>query len=235
VAKTFPRLVRKDGLMDPRELLAIGHEAAYRAARIYDEALNPDFVAFASYYVSGAMLDALDDLLFQERVKRASFKAAGNLCASQTGDGYDVMKHDEHEARRRFRAFMNGVLVASLAAALEEAEQCLDEAEVDVRRDYEHALRILRKGLGQLPKRDRTLLERMFRDGMDLKTAAEAIGMPYGTARARRKRSLEVLHELLVDEGILRAPRPLVVPHTDDVFVARGPPPENDTGRGEKR
>lgn len=229
IARKFPRVVHKNGLMTMGDLVGIGHQALYRAARAYREGVNPNFPAFALYYVHGAMLDALDDLVFEERVKRAAAKAKDNHCAYQGGDDYDVMKHDGDEARRRYRAFANGVLAATFAAAIEEAEKRLDLAELLERRDYERALVTMRAALARLEEKDRQLLALLYKDLMTLVDAGEALGIPYGTVRAHHSRALKVMHDLLADQGIARAPRPLMVPHIGDLLEARAPPPQNDT------
>ena len=235
IARKFPRVVHKNGVMTLGDLVGIGHQALYRAARAYAEGVNPSFPAFASFYVHGAMIDALDDLLFEERVKQAAAKATDNHCAYQGGDDYNVMKHDGDEARRRYRAFANGVLAATFAAAVEEAEKRFDIAELLERRDYERALVTLRAALARLEEKDRRLLTLVYRDLINLGEAGKALGIPYGTVRARHSRALKVLHELLAGQGIARAPRPLVVPHLGEVLEARAPPPQNDTGPGETR
>jgi RNA polymerase sigma factor (sigma-70 family) len=232
LARKFPRLIREDGLMSVGDLVAVGQDALYRAARVFDEKENPEFEAFARYSVRGAMLDAIDDLLFEERVKRAAAKAEDNHCAHHNGDDYNVMKHDENEARRRYRAFANGVLAASFSAALAEAQRGHDEAELSERREYEQALVALQAALGRLSQVDREMLTLMCRDLMTLKAAANALGVPYGTARARYARALKLLHDFLVEQGFTRAPQPLVV--TGSVFEARAPEPQNDTTDAEE-
>jgi RNA polymerase sigma factor (sigma-70 family) len=210
LARKFPRLIREDGLMSVGDLIALGHSALYPAARVFDEKENPEFRAFARYYVRGAMLDALDNLLFEERVKQAALRAADNHCAYHGGDDYNVMKHDENEARRRFRAFANGVVVATFSAAIDEAERRRDEAVFSERHEYEHALFALRGALGRLSQVDQQMMALLWRDLMTLKAAANALGIPYGTARARHARALKLLHEFLVEQGITRVPQPFV-------------------------
>jgi len=230
-AGKFPRLVRNDGLLGFDDLLQLGELALLRAARAYRADENPEFSAFARYYVRGAMLDAIDDLLFEERVKRAALKAEDNYCAFFRDNDYNVMKHDAAEAQRRYRAFANGLLAATFAAAVEAAQHSADTAELAVQREYDHALAILRRGLAHLPSKDQQMLALMYRDLLDLKTASKRLGIPYSTARARHARALTVLHELLIGSGIERAPRPLVVSHTSDLLEARAPPSQNDTDR----
>ena len=231
VAKMFPRLIRDNGLFTMGDLLAIGHVAILRAARAYDEKKSNDFVAFARYVVRYRMLDAIQELLFQERVKRAAAKAEDSYGASFADHDYNVMKHDEAETRRRYRAFANGLFAAMFISSVEEAEQCLDAAEVDVRREYVSALDALRRALSCFTDADRRLLVLVYRDGMLLDEASVELGIGYSTARARHTRVLKVLLELLQAQGTLRAPRPLVVPDVGDVF-SPGALPQNDTGSG---
>jgi RNA polymerase sigma factor (sigma-70 family) len=233
LARKFPRVIREDGLMSVGDLIALGHGALYRAARVFDERENLEFNAFARYYVRGAVLNALDDLLFEERVKRAAARAADNHCAYHGADDYDVMKHDENEARRRFRAFANGVVVATLAAAVEEAQRGRDEAELTERIEYEHALVALRRGLGCLSHVDQQMMALIWRDLQTLKAAASALGFPYGTARARHARALKLLREVLVEQAITRVPRPFAAPG-GSLFDTGAPLAENDTTEAAK-
>ncbi len=236
VLNKFPLVVHDRGVMDLGDLHAIGQVALYRAARAYDDKLNPDFAAFARYYVRGAMLNAIDAVLFEDRVTRAVAIAEDNHLAYHRGDDYNVMKHDAAEARRRYRAFANGEVAATFIAALEEAEKHLDLAELDERREYEYAVATLRNALARLAQADQKLLAVAYRDLQNLKEAAESLGLPYGTARAHHARALRVLRELLGDAGISRVPRPLVVPDVAafDAGAARAPP-QNDTRPDENK
>jgi RNA polymerase sigma factor (sigma-70 family) len=234
IARKFPRHVRKNGLMSQGDFEAIGHQALYRAARVYHEDQNPEFSAFASCYVRGAMLDAIDDLHFHERMSHAAAGAEDNHGMSQTGGDYNVMKHDAAEAKRRYQAFANGVLAATFAATMAQAEQHLDEAEVAVRRDFEQARAILQSALARMEAENREMLALVYCDRMDLTKACALLGIPYGTARARHARALALLRDLLVEEDIKRAPRPLAVHTMGEVFGARAPP-QNDTGADEEQ
>ncbi len=217
-------------MMQFGDLYNIGYMALYRAARAYDEAKNPKFSAFARYYVRGAMLDALDDLRFQERVNRTGRVVVEQFCGMRRDRDYNVMNHDEGEARRRFRTFANGVLAATFTAALEEAQQHLDEAEPIERREYERALLVLRAALSRLVAAERKLLELMYGKMMRLKDAAQMLGVPEPTARARHSRALAMLHDELVKEGMDRKPRPLVAPYIGD-FLDPDAAAQNDTRR----
>ncbi len=227
LAKKFPRIVNDHGLMTIDDLCGIGQTALYRAARAYNKNENPEFAAFARYYVRGAMLNALDALLFEERVQWAAHRAEDNYLGYHAGDDYNVMKHDDAEARRRYRAFANGEV-----AALEEAQRHLDLAELDERREYEHAITALRAALTRLSEADQKLLALAYSELINLKEAAKALGIPYGTARAHHTRALKILHLLLVDAGITRVPQPLVVPDVA-ALDARAPPPQYDTTQAE--
>jgi RNA polymerase sigma factor (sigma-70 family) len=229
-AKQFPTIVHEHGVMTVADLQSIGMIALYRAARAFREEYNRDFAIYAKHIVRFAMLNAIDDLLFEDRVKRAGIQAENIFCGFYTDNTYNVMKHDAAEARRRYRAFANGELVAAFVAMVQEAQQRLDMAEVAERREYERAAVTLRAALARLTKPDQEMLALMYRDLMHLKKASETLGIPYGTARARHSRALKLLHDVLVEQGITRAPKPLVVPDVGDGLTARAPPPENDIG-----
>jgi RNA polymerase sigma factor (sigma-70 family) len=228
VAKTFPRLVHANGLLTREDLVAVGQEALLGAARAFNPKKSRDFVAFARHIVRYRMLDATQDLLFEERVKRAAERAEANYGAFFADDDYNVMKHDEAETLRRYRAFASGLFAATFTAAVEEAGQCLAEAEEDVRREYLSALDALRKAMSSFTEKDRALLLLVYRDGLLLDEAAARLLMGYSTAKAHHARVLKVLHDLLVAQGIKRAPRPLVVPDAGEVLRAAAA--HNDTG-----
>jgi RNA polymerase sigma factor (sigma-70 family) len=231
VAKKFRRFVRADGMMTPEDLVSIGWEALVQAARAYDEKYNREFVCFGRHIVRFRMLDAVGDLIFHGRLNRAASMAEDNYCAHQGGDDYNVMKHDGQEAKRRYRAFANGLFAATFMAAMEEAVQCLDESEGDDRREFEQSLEILRATLACFDEKDRQILALVYRDLVLLKDVSEQLGVPYSTVRARHTRVLKVLHELLTERGITHAPRPLVVPDAGDLFPG-GSGAQNDTGTG---
>jgi RNA polymerase sigma factor (sigma-70 family) len=231
VAKKFRRFVRADGMMTLEDLVSIGWEALVHAARAYEEKYNREFACFGRHIVRFRMLDAVGNLIFHGRLNRAASMAQDNFCAHQDGDDYNVMKHDGQEARRRYRAFASGLFAATFMAAMEEAAQCLDEAESDDRREFEQALEILRGALACFDEKDRQVLALVYRDLVLLKDVSEQLGVPYSTVRARHTRVLKVLHELLAEKGITHTPRPLVVPDAGDLFPG-APRPQNDADAG---
>lgn len=229
LAKRYSRFVHESGLMTVEDLISIGQEGLFEAARAYDPRQRQEFAPLARTIARFRMLDALHDLLFHERLDRAAAKAEDNYAAFYADNDYDVMKHDEEEAKRRYRAFARHLLAATFAASLEEAKRSLDALEGDLRGELAHAVKILNAAVGHLAAPDRDLLALVYRDHVLLKDAAARLGIPYGTVRARHARVLKVLHELLMAEGIRFAPRPLVAPDAGDVF-GTGATPENDTG-----
>src|ERR1700678_1796830 len=74
MAKKFRRIIHARGVMTVADLQSIGMIALYRAARTFREEYNRDFVNYAQHRVRFAMLDAIDDLLFDDRVKRAGIQ-----------------------------------------------------------------------------------------------------------------------------------------------------------------
>jgi RNA polymerase sigma factor (sigma-70 family) len=229
VARRFPRFV-----MEPEELYAVGTIELYAAARDFDEAYNHDFADYASRRVRCAMVKAVGADIFQERVKRAVDVATDQFWAYLTDRTYDASRHDEDEARRRFRAVANGMLGAAFMAAVEEAHRGSPESETADQEEYELALRVLRSGLPKLPEPEQRLLVLLYRDLHTQLEASAILSIPYSTLRARHGRALEALRKALLAQGFARAPRPRVLHDAGTVLGAavataandRGPPDE---------
>src|SRR5262249_1439871 len=89
LARKFPRLVHDDGLLTLGDLKSIGGVALYRAARAFRDDYNSDFKSYARHGVRRAMLESIDGLLFEERVKRAAAQAEDNYCGHHRDTDYN--------------------------------------------------------------------------------------------------------------------------------------------------
>jgi len=227
------------GFMSLDDLLSIGTLALDDLARTPGAELIDDFSAFARFRIRGAMLDALRVEGFHERVRKSADIAKENFGAGYRDDDYDVSKHDQHEARRRYRAFANGVLAATFMAGAEEAARTIDHDERAEQEAYEHALRVLVPALAQLAESERSLLVLVYRDKLPLTKAHERVGETYISARRHHGQALAHLRDALIAEGVDRAPRPAVLPDVAGVLAARAPPgndcdPASNTERATK-
>lgn len=230
VARQFPRVVRPGGLVTIEDLCSIGKVALYPLARRFKEEFNNDFADYAACRARFAMLDALGDLMFQERLKRATEQAEDTYCAHQRDDGSDRNMRDEGGLRRRFRAFATGQIAATLHAAIEEARLCADMTELAEREEYARTVRLLDDSLGHLKPKERALLTLMYRERIDLADAAGRLGIPYGTARRWHAHALEVLHGALTSNDVTRVPKPIVRPHVVTTLQSSN---DNDAGGGD--
>ncbi len=224
VARRYPRWVGK-----PEELYAVGTLELYAAARRFDDRYSHDFADYALRCVRCAMIKSLGDDVFQERIKRSVDVATDQFWAYLTDRTYDAIRHDEDEARRRFRAIANGMLGAAFMAGVEEAQRVTPDADHADREEYDLAIRVLRDGIAKLRDVDRQLLALLYRDHKTQIEAGEILGVPYGTLRARHGRALEALRKVLVAEGLRRAPRPRIV-HDAGAVLGLYAMPENDRG-----
>jgi RNA polymerase sigma factor (sigma-70 family) len=224
VARRFHRFVNKE-----EELYAVGTFELYRLARIFDPDYSHDFAVYAFYGVRRAMAKSLcDGEVFQERVKRCVDIATDQLLAYLTDREYDASKHDDLEARRRFRAIANGMMGAAFMSGVEEAQRRNPEAETAERQEYEIAIRALRAALQKLSDADHRLLVLVYRELKDLKEASAELGIPYGTIRRRHAGALERLCKELRAQGVTQAPRPAVVPDPGKVLHFRVRAAQND-------
>jgi len=219
------------GFMALDELLSIGRLALDDLARTPGVELRDDFPAYARFRIRGAMLNALGVEAFHDRVRRSADAAKESYGAQYRDDDYDVSKHDQHEARRRYRAFANGLLAASFMAGVDEAVRTTDHDEHAEQQAYEYALRVLVPALAQLAENERGLLALVYRDRLTLTKAHEKLGVTYIWARRHHDKALAQLREALIARGVDRAPRPALLPDAADVLAARAPP-GNDGAEG---
>jgi RNA polymerase sigma factor (sigma-70 family) len=212
---------RSSRFLEEGDLLSIGTIALYAAVCEFNDAYSHSFVDYAEHYVRGAMLKAVEAESFQDRVRRAVDIAAEHYWAYLTDREYNAAKHDDREARRRFRAIANGMLSAAFMAGVEEAERATPETDRAARQEYEVAIQVLRAGLDLFPEPEHKLLVLLYRERRDLKEASALLGVAYSTIRRRHAAALERLRKHLVSEGVKRAPPPLDLPEGGNVLVFR--------------
>jgi RNA polymerase sigma factor (sigma-70 family) len=182
------------------------------------------------------MLNALHELVYAERIDRAALLASDTYCAFHRDDTYNVLDHGyPEEATRRFRAFANGLLAATFAAAVEEAKRSGGEAELAERQEYELAIRALHAALARLVERDQKLLLVVYCDLNDLKAASLKLGISYSTVRRRHDKALGKLRDYLVAQGVARAPPLVGSPELGGMMDLGKPVPQNDQGPRPKR
>lgn len=202
VARRFARFVA------PEDLLAVGTIELYAAAKSFDPSYNHAFADYALRRVRCAMIKTVGAELYQDRIRRSVDIATEQFWAYLTDRDYDASKHDENEARRRFRAIANGMLGAAFMAGVEEAQRATPESETAEREEYEVAVRALREALQKLSDADHRILVALYRDLMSLREVSVALGIPYGTLKRRHAAALERLRHHLMASGVTSAPEP---------------------------
>jgi RNA polymerase sigma factor (sigma-70 family) len=208
-AKRVARLFRR--FVEPEELLAVGTIELCAAARQFDAAYSHNFADYAYRRVRCAMVKSVAQDMFQERVGRAVEIATDQFWAYLTDREFDVLKHDEDEARRRLRAIANGMLGAAFMSGVEEAQRITPGEEVPEQEEYALAMSALRGALTKVATRDHPILAALYRDLMSTAEAVEALGIPLSSFKRRHAAALAQLHKALVEQGVPQAPRPRVV------------------------
>jgi RNA polymerase sigma factor for flagellar operon FliA len=222
VAKRFETIFK------PEDLLAVGTIELYQAARDFNPEYNDVFADYAFRRVRCAMLKAVDEELYQDRVRRAVDIASDQFWAYLTDREYDAIRHDDNEARRRFRAIANGMLATAFMAGVEEAHRATLEAEIAERHEYESAIRALRAALQKLADNDHRLLVLLYRELKDMREAAKDLGISYATVKRRHTAAIDRLHVQLLAQGVERAPPPRAAEEGGTVLAFRPPEARND-------
>jgi RNA polymerase sigma factor (sigma-70 family) len=201
VLRYFPHLVELDDLVQE------GRLALPNAARDFDHALSHDPWDYLFRRVRCAMLKCVENERFEVRVRRSVIIATDQFWAYVVDRDYNAAKHDDREARRRWRDIANGMLAAALTAGVEEAARTMPDDESAERHEYVTAIAELRAAVTTLDPRQQQILTLVYRDLVDLRRVAETLGIGYIGARRHHKRALDRLREALVEKGVTKAPR----------------------------
>lgn len=217
------------------DLESIGKLSLYHAAKEYDDAAargdnlrHDDFAVYAYYYARREMMKAVDDEMFEERVKIALTEGAG-AWAIQHHAEYDSTKEDARAQRNRFRAFASGLLSATFLSGVEAAQKITNETQVAAREEYARAILGMKEALRKLDEIDRRMLLLVHgEEPKPLTEAAKEIGITYKVARVQYPRAMSRLRKILEALGIVRAPPPTDLDVPDDEETgARAPPDEH--------
>ncbi len=217
VARRFARFVEAE------DLLGVGTIELYAAARDFDPAYNHAFADYAQRRVRCAMVKSVGAELYQDRIRRSVDIATEQFWAYLADREYNASKHDEHEARRRFRAIANGMLGAAFMAGVEEAQRPTPEGEVADREEYEVAVQALRAALQKLSDADHRVLVELYGKLKSMHEVSAELDIPYSTLKRRHAVALERLRLHLVAAGVTGAPQPRVVPDAGTVVAFRHP------------
>jgi RNA polymerase sigma factor for flagellar operon FliA len=228
VERAAKHVARKSkGLVKIEDLIGVGKIELMRSAREYREDHAHTFAVYAYNRICGKMMREVEATAYQERIKRAMRTRHAYDRAFLRTD-FDPRKHDEHEARRKYRTIANGLLAATFAAGLEEAQKIASEQEVADREEYETAIKALRQAMSKLSSEQLDLLLLIFRDLKTLNETGAALQLTFPQVRYQLGKALERLREELVALGVRRAPRPIVAPDLGPGFGEDGPANDGD-------
>ncbi len=138
------------------------------------------------------------------RTRRARLRFLAHL----RDDEYDVLVHDEDDARRRLEDATDDLLAATFAALVEETRREDAEDPVAAEEDYRHAREALAQASLALSEEEREILALVYREGKWFGEAGEALGVSESTARRRHEGALRKLRKELGKLGVDRAPPP---------------------------
>jgi RNA polymerase sigma factor (sigma-70 family) len=230
VARRFKRFV------EPPQLWAIGTLEMYRAVRAFKPEFNHEFEDYAERRMRWAMVKAIGEELFQDRIRRCVDIASDQYWAYVADPSYDASKHDDEEARRRFRAIANGMLAGAFMAGVEEAQRATPEGDAADREEYEVAVQALRAALQQLSEPHHSLLVLLYRDLRTTEEASVALHLSVSTVKRYHAEGLVRLRQNLGEQGVTEAPAPRGQPDPGGNVLAFRPrgapsPPRKKPGR----
>jgi len=183
------------------ELVSLGHQGLVEAAQSYEASFGVPFEAFAWTRVMGAMRNGTA----KERKHRHRL---GAICramekatefAEGAADDGDPFEDSDEVALARFRRSCDGFVAAAALGYLTAAGKHPEDVIAD--RDAHHrAADELKQAVSSLPERDQTLLDRHYRDSVDLIEIAREVRISRATVYRRHNAALARLAETLQRE-----------------------------------
>jgi len=192
--------------IDVDELEAFGREGLVAAASRYDPDRGVAFSTFAYYRVRGAIFDGLRNMGSLHKNPRASFERKADEYLESIGEEEHVPRTSVEATERMSSALSNLTVafVACVEAIEENPDQSLpDPSDVAETREEVGAVR---RAVGCLPDKERTLLTLMYFQGLSMRAAADELDMSKGWASRLHARALERLRSILAHPVTERAP-----------------------------
>ena len=181
VASTVHARVRPH--VDMEELISLGNQGLAEAAHRYDARLGK-FETFAWWRIHGAIVDGLRR---SSPLPRSTWRKL--LAAHAANDQHAVAAVKAGAAlRRSIPSSFEQLCEDGFDVAGATAEDTLDR---------ERALAGLREALAELPEVERTLVERHYWEGRDLRAAGEELGMSKSWASRLHARALGRLRAVM--------------------------------------
>lgn len=185
------------------ELKAVAKLGAARAAATYTPVDGATFIDLAKYHVRGAVYDYLRHEGRQQSFHRAGQMAAHHAfvhVAPSREETIDPRRDDEGACRQKLSAYASAKLAAITLAFWMEAEMTQPDPEsAAMLRPFFSAMR---EDVAALRTTDQEFLRLVYAEGMDLRDAAERVGIAYPTAKVRHRKILHRLRECIERRGL---------------------------------
>ncbi len=207
-ARVFYPRVREHVELD--ELIAMANVGLVEAATRYDPALGASFRTFAWYRVQGAIVDGLRRMTNLPRrvwaqivVLRAT---ADYLEAQASRGGVARATEGERTTADKLREVKDaiGAIRTMYVVAIDSvpAEMMPSDAPaIDDQLGRRRQAARLTEALAKLPERERTLLDKHYREGKTLLDAGIELGMSKSWASRLHARAVDRLRELMAETG----------------------------------
>lgn len=188
------------------ELRSHAREGLVDAAYRFDPSLNVPFESYAWVRVVGAIRSGLR----AERRHRRALAAARIACgvyAENTVDMADPFTTSDAQTSAQIVSLCEGFAAAFFMGWLREGGSRTDDPVADL--DYQRrALGALTTAIGELPERDKNIVERHWRRSDTLEVIASDLGINYSTLRRYHHAALKRLGARLRARGFTSASVP---------------------------
>ncbi len=182
---------------DPDDLRGWGFQGLLEAKQRFDATRGVRFSAFAHYRIRGAILDGVRSQGFLRRRAYARLKALeatdalGEQLAEEHGDRAPMSAEARAEA---LDATLGKITAAFLISAVGQGEERAPELP-DRQLESAEVQGMVRKGLGELPERERALLEAVYFEGATLEAVGQRMGLSKSWASRLHAKALDRLRK----------------------------------------
>jgi len=189
------------------ELVAYGQIGLLEAAERFDPKVGANFLTFAHYRIKGAIFDGLRKMGILKgtdvRTAQMSERAAaylGNLADREQGISNRGGSFDD-DVMDLSNAVTGLAMVFATGLGGGDGDDSSDESlPADQRLELEQLKNRVRSAIGQLPEKERKLLQGYYFQGKTLEEAGAEIGQSKSWASRLHARAIERLKEFLNDE-----------------------------------
>lgn len=200
VERVVRRLQRElDLSCDPDDLRAWGHQGVLEAKARFDASRGVRFSTFAYYRVRGAVLDGVRKQGWLKRRAYAKLKALE--AADAVTEPIAEVEGQSPSVTAAARAAQIGDILGKISAAYmlsavgqgedstpDTPEELVDAAELRA---------VVKRDLGNLPDRERVLIEAVYFDGVTIEEAGQRLGLSKSWASRMHAKALERMRKSL--------------------------------------